>query len=93
METAMLNREKQRLNFEFDAERVEELKELANESGLSTMKDLVNNALTLLEWVIQETKNGNEIAAVNEKDKTFRVLVTPLLQKISRTRDQIHHES
>lgn len=78
------SREKQRLNFDFSAERVDELKQLLEESGGGTMKDLINNALTLLEWSISETKKGNEIAAVNEKNQTFRVLVTPLLQRVKR---------
>ena len=77
-------REKQRLNFDFSAERVDELKQLLEESGGGTMKDLINNALTVLEWSISEIKNGNEIAAVNEKNQTFRVLVTPLLQRVKR---------
>jgi hypothetical protein len=82
------SREKQRLNFDFSAERVEELKQLLDEAGGGTMKDLINNALTLLEWSITETKKGNEIAAVNEQDQTFRVLVTPLLQRVKKLNSQ-----
>ena len=48
------------------------------------MKDLVNNALTLLEWAVDETAKGNEVAAVNENDSAYRVLVTPLLQHVAK---------
>jgi len=78
------SREKQRLNFDFAPERVEELRQLQAEAGGLSMKELVNNALTLLEWSIAETKRGNEIAAVNEADQTFRVLVMPVLQRVKR---------
>ncbi len=54
-----------RLNFEFSEQRVGDLKKLLDETGTDTMKDLVNNAFTILEWAIDETKAGNEIAAVN----------------------------
>lgn len=73
-----------RLNFEFPGERVEELKQLQSETGTENMKDLVNNAFTLLEWAVKETKDGNEIAAVNEEDETYRVLVLPLLQRVAK---------
>lgn len=86
--TIAVPKEKQRLNFDFSPERVDELKQLLEESGTETMKDLINNALTILEWTIQETKSGNEIAAVNESDQTYRVLVTPILQRVAKLRNR-----
>src|ERR1700761_9446006 len=84
MASILETREKQRLNFDFPPDRIEELKQLQAEAGGVSMKDLVSNALTLLEWASAETKRGNEIAAVNESDQTFRVLVTPLLQRVKK---------
>jgi hypothetical protein len=75
-----------RLNFEFPEERIKELKDLQSEAGLDTMKDLFNNALTIFEWAIHETREGNAIAAVNEDDKSYRVLITPALQKVAKER-------
>jgi len=48
------------------------------------MKDLVNHALTLLEWVVDETAKGNEIAGVNEEESIYRVLVMPLLKHVAK---------
>ncbi len=73
-----------RLNFEFSDERVQDLKVLLSRSKAETMKDLVNNALTILEWTIDETEAGNEIAAINEEKQVYRVLITPILQGIAR---------
>jgi hypothetical protein len=73
-----------RLNFEFPEDRIEELKQLQTETGTESMKDLVNNAFTILEWAVKETENGNEIAAVNDSDETYRVLVIPLLQRVAK---------
>ena len=73
-----------RLNFEFSEERVIDLKRFLDVTGTETMKDLVNNAFTLLEWAVDEIKAGNEIAAVNENEKVYRVLVTPILQRVAK---------
>jgi len=55
------------MNFELPEERVNELKQLQTDTGSESMKELFNNALTMLEWAIKEVKHGNEIAAVNEE--------------------------
>jgi len=73
-----------RLNFEFSEERVQDLKSLLERTKAETMKDLVNNALTILEWTVKETAAGNEIAAVNEEKQVYRVLITPILQGIAK---------
>ena len=75
---------KMRLNFEFPEDRVQELKDLQAAAGAENMKELVNNALTILEWAIKEVKNGNETAAVNENDQVYRVLITPLLERAAK---------
>ncbi|MBM3753746.1 MAG: hypothetical protein FJW38_07175 [Acidobacteria bacterium] len=73
-----------RLNFEFPEERISELKALQEETGAETMKELVNAALTTLEWLLEEVKKGNEIAAINESRQTYRVLVTPILERVAK---------
>ncbi len=72
-----------RLNFEFSEERVKDLKELQVALDVD-MKTLVNNALSVFEWCVDETKRGNEIAAVNESNQTYRVLITPVLQHLAK---------
>ena len=73
-----------RLNFEFPEQRVVELRELQKEIGGVDMKTVFNTALTILEWCVEETRHGNEIAAVNQDEKTYRVLITPPLQAVAR---------
>jgi hypothetical protein len=69
-----------RLNFDVPEARYIELKQLTDDLDVD-MKTLFNNALTIFEWCVRETKAGNEIAAVNEAKQVYRVLVTPLLLK------------
>jgi hypothetical protein len=54
------------------------------------MKTLVNNALSVFEWCVEETKAGDEIAAVNEADQTYRVLITPLLHTLAKKHQTSH---
>jgi hypothetical protein len=73
-----------RLNFEFSEEQVNELKALQQKTGSATMKDLFNNAMSVLEWTVDETMRGKEIASIDEEDKNYRVLVTPVLQRVAK---------
>ena len=73
-----------RLNFEFSQDRVQDLQNLKTTTGTNNMKELVDNAFSILEWAVNETKDGNEIAAINEADRTYRVLITPLLQRVAK---------
>jgi hypothetical protein len=78
-----------RLNLEISNSQMESLKALQERTAAGSMKDLVNNALTLLEWAVDETAKGNEIAAVNEDETTYRVLVTPLLQHVAKNERKV----
>jgi hypothetical protein len=73
-----------RLNLELSDAQMSSLKALQVRTGAATMKDLVNNALSILEWAVDETARGNEVAALNESESAYRVLVTPLLQHVVR---------
>ncbi len=73
-----------RLNFEVSEQQMKELKALQLETDSASMKELFNSAITTLEWLIEEIKKGNEIAAINEERKVYRVFVTPALEKIAK---------
>jgi hypothetical protein len=73
-----------RLNFEISDERAQEIKDLQTETGTESMKELFNNAFSLLEWTVKEVKNGHEIAAINRADQVYRVFITPLLERVAR---------
>jgi hypothetical protein len=73
-----------RLNFEFSEEQINDLKAFQQKTGTASMKDLFNSAMSILEWTVDETIKGNEIASINEDDKNYRVLVTPILQRVAK---------
>ena len=73
-----------RIQFELPEEKVAELKKLMEESGIKTRKDLLNNALMLLEWAISERRAGRTIVSVDEKKNRYKEVLMPILSSIAR---------
>ncbi len=71
-----------RINFEFSEQQVKALKELQQKTGSSSMKEMFNSAMSLLEWAVDETAKGNEIASMSADREEYRVLVMPILSKV-----------
>jgi hypothetical protein len=72
-----------RIQFEADAEKMAEIEALMAGCGIETRKELFNNALTLLKWAIEHTRQGHTIAAIDEKNQVYRELQMPILDHIS----------
>ena len=73
-----------RIQLEFPEEKVAQLEELMNELDVSTKKELINNALTLLVWAVRERKAGRLIASVNEMQGKYKELLLPVLENLVR---------
>ncbi len=71
-----------RLQVEIPKEQYAELQRLMQETGTRTIKDLTNNAFTLLKWAIKKRREGASIVAMNEKQKTFVELGMPILEVV-----------
>jgi hypothetical protein len=71
-----------RIQLELPQDKVERLEALMKESGIKTKKELLNNALTFLEWAINERKDGKIIASVDEREKKLKELIMPLFASI-----------
>ena len=57
--------------------RARELDEFANTYGFATRKDLVNTALSLLQWAVDEVKTGRIVASVDEKNMRYKQIDLP----------------
>lgn len=69
-----------RFGFEITAERVKDIQALAESTGIATNRELFNNALTLLEWAVDEVKQGRTIASIDEQTGVYRELHMPLFR-------------
>lgn len=74
----------QRVQFDLPEERLAELQKLMDLCGLTSRKDLFNNALTLMEWAVQERAQGRRIASVSTDEKSYRELQMPSLMHAAK---------
>lgn len=65
-----------RIQFELTEEKANELTQLMNTIGVSTKKDLFENALTFLEWAVNELQQDPDriIGSIKEKEDTYKEL-------------------
>ncbi len=68
-----------RVQLDVPVEQLEEMNKLMVETGISTKKDLINNALTLFEWAVNERKTGRSIGSLQEEEKVFKEILMPAL--------------
>lgn len=82
-----------RIQFELPEARVQELEGLMRETGISTKKDLLNDALTLFQWAVRERQAGRKIASVDETNQRYKELAMPSLEaaaNIARSETSSH---
>ncbi|MFZ5453219.1 MAG: hypothetical protein ACOZF2_15275 [Thermodesulfobacteriota bacterium] len=71
-----------RVQFEINEGKFKELEELMKKVGIKTKKDLLNNALTLLEWAVNERKAGRIIASIDEEEQKYKEVIMPILSNV-----------
>lgn len=76
--------EMKRIQFELPEEKVAELEKLMEESGIKTRKDLLNNALMLLDMAIRERKAGRILVSVDEKKNRYKEALLPILSALDK---------
>ena len=73
-----------RIQLELREERLQELEELMRQTGTNTKKDLLNDALTLFEWAVNERKSNRTIASVDEGRQRYKEVVMPSLERAAK---------
>lgn len=70
--------------FEVSDELNSRLEKLMEEGQVATKKDLMNNALTMLEWAVKQRKEGLLVGKLDAKSDKFGELEMPILSNVSR---------
>ena len=73
-----------RLNIEMSQSQIDSVKALTKITESRDMKDVINVALAVLEWAVDETLQGNEVAAVDSRANNYRVLIIPQLRNVKK---------
>jgi len=72
-----------RIQFELPEDQAAALESLMQATAVRTKKELLNNALTLFEWAVNERRQGFKVASINEEEKKIRELLMPALQAVA----------
>lgn len=72
-----------RVQIDLSEDKVQALKELMKKADIATQKELINNALTVLEWIVNETQQGRAIASINEDTMSYKQLAMPILSAVA----------
>lgn len=59
------------------------IKKLVSVCNLQDEQELINAALTLFKWAVEERKLGRDIASYNEKEDFLEVIKLPALENIN----------
>jgi hypothetical protein len=77
-----------RIQIDVSPQKLAELEELMRLCGISTKKELINNALTLLQWAVRQVRNGRTIASIDEQEGRYRELEMPILSTAATKREE-----
>lgn len=83
-EMVTINRNNSRLQVEVSAEQLAHIQALMSVCGFRTQKELINNAITMFEWAVEEVQRGNAVASFNKAGNTYEVLGMPALKAAAR---------
>lgn len=85
MRAKFKNEKMYRIQFELDELGVKHLEKLRQVTNVATRKDLLNNAVTLLEWAIKEKQKGRVIASIDEKNERYKEIEMPVLSNAAKS--------
>lgn len=71
-----------RVQLDMPEGRIKDLETIMAKTGVSTRKDVFENALALFEWAVNERISGRKIASVDEMENGFHELLMPALASV-----------
>lgn len=77
-----------RIQFNFPAEKIEDLDMLMRDVGITSRRELFNNALTLLAWTTRQIREGRIIASIDKDTDKYRELHMPIFETIKKARKE-----
>lgn len=72
-----------RVQLDLSKRKIDELEQIRTKTGVSTRKDIFENALALLDWAVSQAEEGKKIGAMDQ-DKAFQELMMPALVSVRK---------
>jgi hypothetical protein len=74
-----------RIQLEISENKRKQIQTLMEKADLKTYSELFNNAVTLLQWSIQQIEHGRSILSVDQDSGKERELLMPFLQHVGQS--------
>jgi len=71
-----------RVQLDLPVERIDDMESIIAKTGMTTRKDLFENALALFEWAVEQRQQGRIIASIDEATNNYREVVMPGLASV-----------
>lgn len=73
-----------RIQIDIDESGEQVLAGIKQTTGVTTYKDIFNNAITLFEWAVRQRLEGRVIASLDERTKKYKELTMPAMEEAVR---------
>ena len=82
-----------RIQMEVSYDTANKLEALQAAGGLDTKRELLDNALTLLQWALHQADKGRAIAAIDDDARQYVELEMPCLDFVRSKRSTVHSQN
>jgi hypothetical protein len=73
-----------RIQIDIDEGGEQVLNNIKQATGVTTYKDIFNNAVTLFEWAVRQRAAGRVITSLDENTKGYKEMTMPALEEAER---------
>jgi hypothetical protein len=73
-----------RIQFDLSEDKLREVEEAMELAGITTKRQYLDYAFTVMKWALLQAQNGRTIAALDEKTGNYRELSMPPLDTVKR---------
>lgn len=74
-----------RVQYEVSEERRRRMKELQKQAGFATTKEMLDQSLAVLHWLVEEKANGAAIISVYDKKVSGKELIMPFFMSLKKS--------
>jgi len=73
-----------RMTYEVPDDKIEHIGEMLKYTDNKSTQELMENAMALVEWAVEQAKSGREVVAINGNSGQYTTLQLPILEKASK---------
>ncbi len=80
VQNSTIHNSDRRVQFDFNSARIADMEKLILFCDMKTRKELIDNALSLFEWAVDEIRDGKQIASYKRDTDKVEIIRMPSLE-------------